>query len=388
MKHWRTQPQQPDPKAASRRIDLEAEADLERCGALKDFWYVACLSSELQPNKVISRKILGTPLALFRGRDGKPAVLFDRCLHRNARLSAGDCFDGKLGCPYHGWVYEPSGACVEIPSLGPSQAGAHMDSGLQLKPADVGSVRSFRTREQDGLVFVFLGENERRPPFRVPKWGEPGWTVYFMVTKFPNGVTNLVENFMDVPHTVFVHKGWFPNRKLREVPATVARQNGEVLVTYEQEHDELTGAGFLMNPTGEPMKHTDHFFMPNVTRVDYLWGSRSGYVISSQVTPVGPLESLVYTSISYRLPFDLPGNLVARGLKRFMKWYTTQVITQDVDIMRTQREGLTNAPGALEFTSTEADLLHADIEDVRGWLRSGGEGDGPEPATRRISFWI
>jgi hypothetical protein len=136
------------------------------------------------------------------------------------------------------------------------------------------------------------------------------------------------------------------------------------------------------------MKHTDHFFMPNVTRVDYLWGERSGYVISSQVTPIGPLESLVYTSISYRLPFDLPGNLVARGLKRFMKWYTTQVITQDVDIMRTQREGLTNAPGALEFTSTEADLLHADIEDVRGWLRSGGEGDGPEPATRRISFWI
>lgn len=392
--NWRTQPQQPDPRASERRLDLEAEADLERCGALKDFWYVACLSTELKDKQVLSRTILGTPLAVFRGADGKPAALFDRCLHRNARLSAGECFDGKLGCPYHGWVYEPSGACVEIPSLGPSQAGAHLDAeghakaGLQLRPCDVGRVRSFSTKEQDGLVFVLLGEQERRPPFRVPKHGEPGWVVYFMVTRFPNGVTNLVENFMDVPHTVFVHKGWFRNRKLREVPATVDRRNGEVLVTYEQQQDELTGAGFLMNPTGEPMTHTDHFFMPNVTRVDYLWGARSGYVISSQVTPVGPLESLVFTSISYRLPFDVPGNLVARGLRRFMKWYTTQVITQDVDIMRVQREGLTRAKGGLDFTSTEADLLHADIEDVRGWLRRGGEGEGPEPALRRISFWI
>jgi phenylpropionate dioxygenase-like ring-hydroxylating dioxygenase large terminal subunit len=385
---WRTEPAQPDPRAAERRIDLDAEADLERCGALKDFWYVACLSTELKEKQLLSRTILGAPLVLFRGTGGKPAALFDRCLHRNARLSAGECFEGKVGCPYHGWVYEPSGACVEIPSLGPKQAGAHLDSGLQLRPCDVGRVRSFETREQDGLVFVLMGDKPRREPFRVPHQGAPGWIVYFMVTKFPNGVTNLVENFMDVPHTVFVHKGWFRNRSLREVPASVARRNGEVLVTYEQQQDELSGAGFIMNPTGEPMTHTDHFFMPNVTRVDYLWGARSGYVISSQVTPVGPLESLVFTSISYRLPFDVPGNLVARGLRRFMKWYTTQVITQDVDIMRVQREGLTRAPGGLDFTSTEADLLHADIEDVRGWLRRGGEGDGPEPATRRITFWI
>ena len=50
---WRTQPRQPDPRAESRRIELEAEADLERCGALKDFWYVACLSSELKEKQVL-----------------------------------------------------------------------------------------------------------------------------------------------------------------------------------------------------------------------------------------------------------------------------------------------------------------------------------------------
>jgi phenylpropionate dioxygenase-like ring-hydroxylating dioxygenase large terminal subunit len=392
---WRSPPA--PPAAGARRIDLDAEADRARCGALKDYWYVACLSEELTPKRPLARTILQTPLVLFREADGRPAALFDRCLHRNARLSAGDCFDGRLGCPYHGWVYDASGACVEIPSLGPGQCGqlldavGHAEGGLQLRPADVGRVRRFETREQDGLVFVFMGDDvaqARAEPFRVPKRGEPGWVCYFMVTRFPNGVTNLVENFMDVPHTVFVHKGWFRNRTLKQVPATVERRRAEVLVTYEQQQDELSGAGFLLNPTGEPMVHTDHFIAPNVTRVDYLWGQRSGYVISSQVTPIRPLDSLVYTSISYRLPFDLPGDVVARGLRRFMKWYTTQVIGQDVDIMRVQREGLEAAPGGLEFTSTEADLLHSDIEALRGWLRDGAVGEGPAPVKRRISFWI
>ena len=39
-------------------------------------------------------------------------------------------------------------------------------------------------------MFVFLGDDvakARREPFRVPKWNEPGWTAYFMVTRFPTG---------------------------------------------------------------------------------------------------------------------------------------------------------------------------------------------------------
>ncbi len=35
-----------------------------------------------------------------------------------------------------------------------------------------------------------------------------------MITDFPNEVTNLAENFMDVPHTVYVHRGWFRDEKV------------------------------------------------------------------------------------------------------------------------------------------------------------------------------
>jgi phenylpropionate dioxygenase-like ring-hydroxylating dioxygenase large terminal subunit len=378
-------------------VDLEAEADLARCGALKDFWYVACLSTELTAGKPLARTFFGTDVVLFRDERGRPVALRDRCLHRNARLSAGAVFDGRLGCPYHGWVYDASGAVVEVPSLGPKQCGevldarGHASAGLQVRPCDLGRLQRFDTLEQDGLVFVFTGgdsKRARRPAFRVPYWGDPKWTVYFMVTRFPNGVTNLVENFMDVPHTVFVHEGWFRRVARKRVPATVKRSEGSVLVTYKQEQDTVTGLGRIFNPGGLPMVHTDHYFVPNVTRVDYMWGERSGFAINSQVTPIGPTDSLVYTAISYRLPYDLPSALVARALRPLVKWYTTQVIRQDVDIMKVQREGLLGGPGGGVFTGTEADLLHADIEAYRRWLREGGHGPGPSDEERDIVFWI
>src|SRR5216117_693045 len=70
------------------QVDLEAEADFDRCGALKDFWYVACASNELAERRPVGRKLFGVPIVVFRGPEGTPAALYDRCLHRNARLSA------------------------------------------------------------------------------------------------------------------------------------------------------------------------------------------------------------------------------------------------------------------------------------------------------------
>lgn len=378
-------------------VDLEAEADLARCGALKDFWYVACLSEELRQARPLARTLFGTGVVLFRDEKGRPVALRDRCLHRNARLSRGKVLvGGLLACPYHGWVYDSHGQVVEVPSLGPDQRSEALDAqacaraGLACSPHELGRLQRFDTCEQDGLVYVFMGGDSsraRRPPLRVPCWSTPGWTVYFMVTRFANGVTNLVENFMDVPHTLYVHPGWFRRPARMRVPTTVKRSEGSVLVTYQQAQDTVTGLGRLFNPQGLPMVHTDHYFIPNVTRVDYTWGP-SSFVINSQITPIGPLDSLVYTAISYRLPYDLPGALLGKALEPLVHWYTRQVINQDVRIAEVQREGLADGPGAGIYSGTEADLLHSDIEAYRRWLLEGGHGPGPSDEEREMVFWI
>jgi hypothetical protein len=60
-----------------------------------------------------------------------------------------------------------------------------------------------------------------------------------------------------------------------------------------------------------------------------------------------------------------------------VRWYTTQVVRQDVHIRGVQRESLLGGPGRGVFTGTEADLLHVDIEAYRRWLVEGGHGPGP-----------
>jgi phenylpropionate dioxygenase-like ring-hydroxylating dioxygenase large terminal subunit len=362
----------------------------ESSGLLKDYWYVAAQSHQVTAKKPIQRTVLEERIVLYRGTDGKSVALSDRCLHRNAPLSAGVVVDGCIGCPYHGWTYDRTGKCINVPSEG---CDGDAPEGLSLE--------SFPTLEQDGLVWVWMGgagSDIDKAPFRMPFYDTPGWSRYYMETRFENGVTALVENFMDVPHTVFVHRGWFRSRSRKSVGMTVERTADSVLVSYDQPDDIIGFTKLVLNPKGLPMMHTDKFYMPNVTRVDYLFGAtaavgsslastaapdaaETGFVITSQCTPVSPYESLVYTLISYKL------GALSEPLKAFMNFYTRRVIEQDVEIMKIHGNHVKNY-GNRAYTSTPADTLHVHIEALRDHAESGGHGEKPEPRVDTTTFWI
>jgi phenylpropionate dioxygenase-like ring-hydroxylating dioxygenase large terminal subunit len=344
----------------------------DSCGLLRDYWYVACTAAELNL-KPLGRVVLGEALVLYRDPSGKVVCFRDRCMHRNTMLSEGTVENGCLKCPYHGWTYDSEGRCVEIPSLPPE------DKTLPKK-----RLVSFPTREAHGLIWTWMGDPERidREPFPIPYWNDDGWRSYFMITSFENDVTNCCENFMDVPHTVFVHSKWFRNKADKRVGATVERTEDSVLVTYHQEADTIGFHGRVLNPTGEPMKHTDKFYMPNVTRVDYDFGSKRSFIITSQCTPESATRTRVYTAITYRL-----GNrLLNRVGGLFLPGYTRKVIDQDVVIMRNQGESLDRYGS--EFLNSEADLLHRYIESLRDWAGGGGTGPKPKPVKEDIVFYV
>jgi phenylpropionate dioxygenase-like ring-hydroxylating dioxygenase large terminal subunit len=342
-----------------------------RSGTLHENWYVAALASEVTAKKPLGRVIMQEPLVLFRNRKGQAVALIDRCLHRNAQLSQGALFDNCIGCPYHGWTYSSEGRCVYVPSEG---AQANSDRSLE----------RFPTREQDGFVWVYMGTRspaDQHQPFRFPAV-DPGWASYTMVTRFQGDVTDLVENFMDVPHTVFVHKGWFRKQgKPKRAEATVELTRDSVLVEYIQADDSIGFTKRILNPDGKVMTHTDRFYMPNCTRVDYAWGERRGFIITSQVTPVAPSEAIVYTAITFRFGVFNP---LARA---FLPWYTRVVINQDVRIMSIQTVNLKRF-GRRRFNGTSADTIHRFIEALRDYALSGESGASPPPASTRISFWM
>lgn len=348
---------------------------IERDGKLINNWYIACLSSELK-NKPFECVIYDTKLVLFRDAKNMAVCLINKCLHRHAELSRGTIVDGLLVCPYHGWSYNSEGNVAIVPS-----------EGLEA-PKGKRCQKSFATVERDGVIWVWMGD----PALMDEKliWTFPhatgksaaGWTHYFMVTDFNNEVTNLVENFMDVPHTVFVHKGWFRNRSLKKVPISVETKNGGVLVTYHQTEDNI-GVLIkpLLNPKNEPMVHTDHFVFPNITRVDYSFGENYKYIINSECTPVSKMKSRVYTYIGYKLPF------LGKILKPFIHYYTRQVIEQDVWIMDVQGRNL-NPSEPIQFQSTPADEPHLQIERLRSAGINGDRNINEIEKKSEATIWI
>ena len=353
---------------------------MEYDGTLSENWYIAALSKELTSTKPLARKVYGKSYALYRDSTGKALAIEDRCLHRGTKLSEGRCTKQGITCPYHGWTYDSQGYVIDIPSEGPSSpelSTTIRQRKWQNKAPEV--------TEQDGVIWLWLGLQppKEKPSWRFPHCKDPQWTSYFMVTDFANEVDHLVQNFMDVPHTVFVHSKWFRDQNQLQVPYQLQVRNGCVKATYLQPTDSIGNImGRIINPKNAATVHTDEFIYPNITRVDYSYGDY-GFVINSQCTPVDRFESRVYTWIAYR------GIRLAKLLKPLIQYYTRQVIIQDVGIMANQGSNLrlhSNVPS--DFKSTAADEIHLAISKLRDTGRREPEAAFKIQFDREREFWI
>ena len=349
----------------------------DRAGALRESWYVACTAAELKRKRIVRARILGLGLVVYRCRDGGLAALLDQCLHRGTMLSAGRLDDDCLVCPYHGWRYDRDGRVVHIPSQDGRQLPATPHPWQQ---------RAFAVREDYGLIWVYPGDDdpERTKPFAMPHWRERPWTTYYMLSRFSGSVGALAQNFMDVPHTVFVHDTIFRRKTDRIMRSTVDTGKRSVEVTYHETDDAIGMMPFLTNPKRLPLVHTDRFFAPNVTRCDYLWGEDSGFVITSQITPESDRTCRVYTLISYRFPWPA---WIGRCLSPLIHAYTRIVLGQDIRIMQKNAAGLDNAPDHRN-RNVRADLVHVGIERVIESMRTGEALPERYLGSRDVEFYV
>ena len=89
-----------------------------RVGAHPDYWYPAAWSRELKAGKTFAASFAGEPIVLVRPIDGPVFALEDRCAHRQVPLSKGVVDGCSIRCCYHGWRYDGSGRCIDVPYLG------------------------------------------------------------------------------------------------------------------------------------------------------------------------------------------------------------------------------------------------------------------------------
>lgn len=337
----------------------------------EDFWYVVALSEQLKPNAVLSRTVLGEWLAVFREENGEAVVLRDRCMHRNSRLSKGTVCQGKIHCPYHGWVYDKTGQVVAVPAEGDN-----------FKAIASRRAKRYATIEKDGYVYVRLADNptEEFNPFSMPYYGKPGWENLRVINRFRNNVTNCAENFIDIPHTASVHPGVFRKPRQQQLEMTVERRNGTVFVEYRNETTNLGWYSRFLNSNGVEIKHNDRFYMPNVTHVEYDLGVHRRLFITSQSIPEAEDSTLVYTDVTFNYGI---WNKIARP---FVRWTAQYIIGQDVEVLGIQQDVIDKY--GTQFSNTPADTIHVFVESIRDCIAAGKDPRQLAEKSVCVKFWV
>jgi nitrite reductase/ring-hydroxylating ferredoxin subunit len=117
------------------------------------------LADELPENDCppVRVKLLSERLVAIRDSEGRYGLINEFCAHRGASLWFGRNEECGLRCPYHGWKFDVTGQCVEVPSE-PAESG--FAKRIKLK--------SYPLIAQGGVLWTHMGPPETRPP--LPQW--------------------------------------------------------------------------------------------------------------------------------------------------------------------------------------------------------------------------
>ncbi|HEY7061545.1 MAG TPA: Rieske 2Fe-2S domain-containing protein [Chloroflexota bacterium] len=275
---------------------------------LRRYWFpVGC--SELLTHKPRRLKLLGEELVLYRGEGGRPALMELRCAHRNVALDYGRVEDDCIRCPYHGWMYDRTGQCVEQPA---EPAESTFKDRIRLK--------AYPTQEYSGLIYGYLGPE---PAPLLPLYDvlnmEDGVKTVQVQTVHANWL-NHVENIVDISHLAWLHGYTFPAYGARKL-------------SYHWERTDF-GANNVMLVEGIDDTHISCYGFPIVNRFAL-----------PPVEPGGPLVR----SMIYRAPIDDLSTLLY-----FVRFYPS-----DQRVLRTQ----VRAAELGVYTPLENDWWGIDVND-------------------------
>ena len=142
------------------------------CGELmRRYWIPFLPFAQLLENPVRKVRILGEDLVVYRDRSGTLGLIGDRCLHRLVDMQFGIPDECGLRCPYHGWLYDETGACTDRP----------MEAATRFS----GKMKAYPVQELGGLVFAYMGPS---PAPALPRWDLFVW---------PNAIRQIAVNTID-----------------------------------------------------------------------------------------------------------------------------------------------------------------------------------------------
>ena len=188
------------------------------------YWVPALLSEELtEPDgPPIRARLLGEDLVAFRATNGQIGLLAEPCAHRGASLYFGRNEQGGLRCVYHGWKYDVSGACVDMPNepapiayFGLRNAESTVVRTPHSALRTPHSAIAYPCVERGGMIWAYMGPPDRMPPLPELEWATVPSAHRYATKRLQRcNYLQALEGGIDSSHVPFLHFDQYRERPL------------------------------------------------------------------------------------------------------------------------------------------------------------------------------
>jgi phenylpropionate dioxygenase-like ring-hydroxylating dioxygenase large terminal subunit len=165
---------------------------------LRRYWMPALLAREVpEPDcPPVRLKLLSERLLAFRDSSGRLGVIDEFCAHRGVSLSFGRNEENGLRCAYHGWKYDVTGQCIELPSE-PAESGLCRKIKLTAYPC----------KELGDVIWVYMGPPQLEPPLPGFEWARVPPSHRFVSRRIQDcNFLQAMEGGIDSAHVSFLHR--------------------------------------------------------------------------------------------------------------------------------------------------------------------------------------
>ena len=170
------------------------------------YWIPALQADELPGPDCppVRGQLLGERLIAFKDSEGRIGLLDEFCAHRRVSLWFGRNEQCGLRCPYHGWKYDVTGACVDLPS---EPEDSEVRRRMRLK--------SYPCIERGGVIWTYMGPAGQEPEPPALEWVlVPAERRFLSKRLQQSNYLQAVEGGIDSSHVSFLHSGALRNDPL------------------------------------------------------------------------------------------------------------------------------------------------------------------------------
>lgn len=219
---------------------------------VRNAWYVASWSHDLEVGKPFAATILGERIVLWRTATGGLHALEDRCVHRLAPLSLGRCEGERLRCMYHGLLFDAEGRVIEIPGQDTIPPKAR--------------VKRYAVAERHSWIWVWMGDAAGADQGLIPPavgLDDPEYILGYGQLDYSAAARLINDNLLDFSHLTFVHANSFgPGPQFAETQGKITPL--ERGIRYERWTENSLGSSSRKSDVPMDSFMTYDFLVPGV----------------------------------------------------------------------------------------------------------------------------